>query len=83
MKNTLTSVTCFNGMTFVLTETVDKKRLLIVMSSDIIPFAFGNIGRLTSKGKNRSSNLRNSGWSSKNHGLDRNGISLKTCLIIN
>ena len=32
-------------MTFVLTETVDKKRLFIVMSSDIIPFAFGNIGR--------------------------------------
>ena len=28
-------------MTFVLTETVDKKRLLIVMSFDIIPFAFG------------------------------------------
>ena len=45
MKNTLTSVTCFNGMTFVLTETADKNRLLIVMSSDIIPFAFGNIGR--------------------------------------
>ena len=32
-------------MTFVLTETVVKKRLLIVMSSDIIPFAFKNIGR--------------------------------------
>ena len=32
-------------MTFVLTETVDKKRLLIVMSSNIIPFALGNIGR--------------------------------------
>ena len=32
-------------MTFVLTETVDKKRLLIVMKSDIIPFAFGNRGR--------------------------------------
>ena len=32
-------------MTFVLTKTVDKKRLLIVMSSDIIPFAFENIGR--------------------------------------
>ena len=45
MKNTLTSVTGFNIMTFVLVETTDKKRLLIVMSSDIIPFAFGNIGR--------------------------------------
>ena len=45
MKNTLTSVTSFNIMTFVLAETADKKRLLIVMSSDIIPFAFGNIGR--------------------------------------
>ena len=45
MKNTLTSVTGFNGMTFVLTETIDKKRLIIVMSSDIILFAFGNIGR--------------------------------------
>ena len=32
-------------MTFVLTETADKKRLFIVMSSDIIPFAFENIGR--------------------------------------
>ena len=32
-------------MTFVLTETADKKRLLIVMSSNIIPFAFGNMGR--------------------------------------
>ena len=32
-------------MTFVLTETADKKRLLIVMSSDIILFAFGNRGR--------------------------------------
>ena len=32
-------------MTFVLTETSDKKKLLIVMLSDIIPFAFGNIGR--------------------------------------
>ena len=32
-------------MTFVFIETTDKKRLLIVMSSDIIPFAFGNIGR--------------------------------------
>ena len=32
-------------MTFVLTEITDKKRLLIVMSSDIIPFAVGNIGR--------------------------------------
>ena len=31
-------------MTFVLTETTDKKRLLIVMSLDIIPFAFGNMG---------------------------------------
>ena len=45
MKNTLTSVTGFNRMAFVLTETADKKRLLIVMSSDIIPFAFGNRGR--------------------------------------
>ena len=45
MKNTLTSVTGFNGMTFVLTETTDKKRLLIIRLSDIIPFAFGNIGR--------------------------------------
>ena len=53
-------------MTFVLIETADKKRLLIVMSSDIIPFAF-----------------ENSGWSSKNHGLDRAGFSLKTGLIIN
>ena len=32
-------------MTFVLTETANKKRLLVVMSSDIIPFAFGNRGR--------------------------------------
>ena len=32
-------------MIFILTETADKKRLLIVMSSDIIPFAFGKIGR--------------------------------------
>ena len=40
MKNTLTSVTGFNKMTFVLTETIDKKRLLIVMLSDIIPFIF-------------------------------------------
>ena len=32
-------------MTFVLTETTDEKRLLIVMSSEIISFAFGNIGR--------------------------------------
>ena len=32
-------------MTFVLTETLNKKRLLIVMSSDIIPFSFENIGR--------------------------------------
>ena len=32
-------------MTFVLIETADKKRFLIVMSSDIIPFAFGNRGR--------------------------------------
>ena len=32
-------------MTFVLTEIADTKRLLIVMSSDIIPFAFENIGR--------------------------------------
>ena len=32
-------------MTFVLTETADKKRLLIVILSDIIPFAFGNIGK--------------------------------------
>ena len=32
-------------MTFVLTETADKKRVLIVMSSDIISFAFGNRGR--------------------------------------
>ena len=45
MKNTLTSLTGFNIMTFVLTETADKKRLLIVMSSDIIPFAFENRGR--------------------------------------
>ena len=45
MKNTLTSVTGFNGMTFVLIEIADKKILLIVMSSNIIPFAFGNIGR--------------------------------------
>ena len=37
MKNTLTSVTSFNIMTFVLTQTADKKRLLIIMSSDIIP----------------------------------------------
>ena len=66
MKNTLTSVIGFNRMTFVLTETADKKRLLIVMSFDIIHFAFGN-----------------SGWSSKNHGLDRTGFSLKTGLIIN
>ena len=41
----LTSVTGFNGMTFVLTEIANKKKLLIVISSDIIPFAFGNIGR--------------------------------------
>ena len=45
MKNTLISVTGFNGITFVLKETTDKKRLLIVMSSEILPFAFGNIGR--------------------------------------
>ena len=45
MKNTLTSVTGFNIMTFVLTETTDKKMLLIVMSFDIIPFAFENISR--------------------------------------
>ena len=45
MKNTLTSVTGFNIMTFVLAEVADKKRLLSVMSSDIFPFAFGNIGR--------------------------------------
>ena len=45
MKNTLTSVAGFNIMTFVLIETTDKKRLLIVMSFDIIPFAFGNIGK--------------------------------------
>ena len=45
LNNTLTSVTGFNIMIFVLTETADKKRLLIVMSSDITPFAFGNIGR--------------------------------------
>ena len=32
-------------MTFVLIETADKKRLLIVMLSDIIPFAIGNLGR--------------------------------------
>ena len=32
-------------MTFVLIETADKKRLFIVMSFDIIPFAFGNRGR--------------------------------------
>ena len=32
-------------MTFVLIETTDKKRLLIVMSFDIILSAFGNIGR--------------------------------------
>ena len=51
LKNTLTSVTGFNGMTFVLTETTNKKRLLIVMSSDIIPFAFENIGRRTDRGK--------------------------------
>ena len=70
-------------MTFVLTENVDKKRLLIVMSSDIIPFAFGNIGRCTDRGKNMSSSLQNSGWSTKNHGLDRNGFSMKTGLIIN
>ena len=45
MKNMLMSITGFNRMTFVLIETVDKKRLLIVISFDIIPFAFGNIGR--------------------------------------
>ena len=45
LKNMLTSITSFNRITFVLTETAEKKRLLIVMSSDIIPFAFGNIGR--------------------------------------
>ena len=45
MKNTLTSVIGFNRMTFVLTETADKKRVLIVMSSYISPFAFGNMGR--------------------------------------
>ena len=56
----LTSITSFNRMTFVLTETTEKKRLLIVMSSDIIPFAFGNIGRLTDRGKNRSNSLWNS-----------------------
>ena len=44
LKNTLTSVTGFNIMTFVLIETADKKRLLIIMSSEIIPSAFGNIG---------------------------------------
>ena len=70
-------------MTFVLTETADKKRLLIVMSSDIIPFAFGNKCRWTDIGKNRSNSLWNSGWSSKNHGLDRDGFSLKTGFIIN
>ena len=32
-------------MTFILIETEDKKRLLIVMSFNIIPFAFGNRGR--------------------------------------
>ena len=32
-------------MTFVLIETANKKKLLIVMSYDIIPFTFGNIGR--------------------------------------
>ena len=31
MKNMLTSVIGFNRMTFVLTETADKKRLLIVI----------------------------------------------------
>ena len=36
MKNTLTSVTGLTRMTFVLTETADKKKLLIVMSSDIV-----------------------------------------------
>ena len=70
-------------MTFAPTETEDKKRIFIIMSSDIIPFAFGNIGRRTDRGKNRSNSLRNSGWSSKNHGLDKNGFSLKTGLIIN
>ena len=75
MKNTLTSLTGFNKMAFVLTETADKKRLLIIISSDIIPFAFGNMVW--------SNSLRNCDWSSKNHGLDRNGFSLKTGLIIN
>ena len=70
-------------MIFVLTETAVKKRLLIVMSFDIIPFTFGNIGKRTDRGKNRSNSLRNSGWSSKNPGLDRNGFNLKTGLIIN
>ena len=83
MKNMLTSVTGFNRMTFVLIETVDKRRLLIVMSFDIIPFAFRNIGRGTDKDKKMSDSLWNSGWSSKSHGLDRNGFSLKTNLIIN
>ena len=32
-------------MTFVLTKTANKNRLLIVMSFDISPFAFRNIGR--------------------------------------
>ena len=45
MKNKLMSVTSFNEMTFILIETADKKRLLIVMSSGFIPFPFGNIGR--------------------------------------
>ena len=45
MKNTLTSVIGFNRITFVLTETAYKERLRIVMSSDISPFTFGNIGR--------------------------------------
>ena len=69
-------------MTFVLIETTDKKRLFIIMSPGIIPFAFGNIGRLPDRGKNKSNSLQNSGWSSKNHGLDINGFSLKMGLII-
>ena len=69
-------------MTFALAEIVDKKRLFIVMSSDIICFAFGNIGRRTDRGKNRSNSLRNSDWSSKNHGQDRNGFSLKTVSLL-
>ena len=37
MKNALTSVTGFNIMTFVLTETADKKRLLIVCRLTLFP----------------------------------------------